>query len=293
MKYKSLWLKAGLQGLAWLLLLSSLAGCGAAPASLASALPGDGELPDWTPVGEAEIYDQENLFDLVNGQAEAYFVYGFEQVATRRYANGAGVELDLQIWQLAQPADAYGLFTASRGGTPVPVGDGGDADPGRRIVFWQGRYYVQAFARQPVPDAQLEQVAQTIAAALPAPPTGELPDLVARLPADGLLPDSVLFFHEEISIQDVIWLGGENLLGLGPDTDGVLAQYEREAGQGWLLLIQYPESAGAAAGLAALEATDVVDPAGLGTRAELLAAAFGQLAEDAAADLISQALDEE
>jgi hypothetical protein len=201
--------------------------------------------------------------------------------------------LDLQIWQVARPADAYGLFTASRGGTPMPVGDGGDADPGRRIVFWQDRYYVQVFARRPVPEGQLQQVAQTVAAALPAPPSGEPPGLVARLPADGLLQGSVLFFHEEISIQDVVWLGGENLLGLGPDTDGVLAQYERQDGQGWLLLIQYPEAADAAAGLAALEATDIVAPVGVGAEGDLLAAAFGQLAEDAAADLISQALAEQ
>ncbi|MFN2167376.1 MAG: DUF6599 family protein [Anaerolineae bacterium] len=293
MKCKSLWLRAGLQGLAFLLLLSFLAGCGTAPASLVGAFPGDSDLPDWTPVGETETYDQENLFDLVDGQAEAYFAYGFEQVATRRYENGEGVELDLQIWQVARPADAYGLFTASRGGTPVPVGDGGDADPGRRIVFWQDRYYVQVFARRPVADAQLQQVAQTIAAALPEPPSGQVPDLVARLPADGLLRDSLLFFHEEISIQDIVWLGGENLLGLGPQTDGVLAQYEREDGQGWLLLIQYPEAADAAAGLAALEATDVVTPADLGLGGDLLAAAFGQLDGAAAKDLVSQALGKE
>lgn len=292
MKYKTLWFGAGLQGLAWLLFLASLVGCGAAPASLVGALPGANGLPDWTPAGEAQAYDQENLFDLVNGQAESYFAYGFEQVATRRYENGQGVELDLQIWQLARPADAYGLFTASRGGTPLAVGDGGDADPGRRIVFWQDRYYVQVFARRPVPDAQLQQVAQTLSTALPAPPSGEIPDLVARLPADGLLLDSVLFFHEEISIQDIIWLGGENLLGLDAQTDGVLAQYERDDSQGWLLLIQYPEAAGAAAGREALEASDAVTPAGLGVQGNLLASAFGQLDGDAARALVSQALGE-
>jgi hypothetical protein len=293
MKWKSLSAKGETQALPWLLVVALVMGCGAASASLFEALPGDSDLPGWTPVEEAQTYNQENLFDLVNGQAEAYFAYGFEQVATRRYENVDGVELDVQVWQLAQPADAYGLFTASRGGTPTAVGDGGDADPGRRIVFWQDRYYVQVFARRQVPDAELQQVAQTIAAALPAAPSGETPNLVRRLPADGLLQDSVLFFHEEISIQDVIWLGGENLLGLDPQTDGVLAQYEREDSRGWLVLIQYPNAEDASAGLAALQATDTVEPAGVGVQDDLLAAVFGQVDGSTAGSLISQVLGEQ
>jgi len=290
MKCKAFWFRVCLQGPAWLLFLMFLGGCGSGPASLVGSLPGDSDLPGWTPVGEARTYDEENLFDLVNGQADAYFAYGFEQVVTRRYENADGVELDVQVWQLARPADAYGLFTASRGGTAVAVGDGGDADPGRRIVFWQNRYYVQAFARRPVADAQLQEVAQTVAVALPETPSGEIPDLVARLPADGLLPDSVLFFHQEISIQDIIWLGGENLLGLGPETDGVLAQYQREDSRGWLLLVQYPDAAGASAGLAALQSIESAVPADVGVQGALLAAIFGEIGESAAGSLISQVL---
>jgi hypothetical protein len=291
MDWKCSSVKARLQLLALLLLVALLAGCGAAPAALVAALPGDSDLPNWTPLAEVETYDQDDLFDLLNGQAEAYFAYGFEQVATRRYENAEGTELDVQVWQLAQPADAYGLFTASRGGTPTAIGDGGDTDPGRRIIFWQARYYVQLFARRQVPEAQLEEVAQAVAAALPAAPSGEIPDLVARLPAGGLLPDSILFFHEEISIQDVLWLGGENLLGLGSQTEGVLAQYERGGSRAWLLLIQYQASGDASAGLSALQATDIVEPAGAGVQGDRLAAVFGQVDQGAAESLISQALD--
>jgi hypothetical protein len=253
-------------------------------------LPDEGDLPAWTPVGAVQTYDEQNLFDLVNGQAEAYFAYGFEQVATRRYQDVEGVELDAQVWQLAQSADAFGLFTASRGGTPAAIGDGGDVDPGRRVIFWQDRYYIQLFARRQVPDEQLQALAETIAAALPAPPAGQVPDLVARLPADGLMHDSVLFFHEEISIQDVIWLGGENLLGLGPQTDGVLAQYEREGSQPWLLLIRYQNAGAASAGRSALQATDVVEPASVGVEGDLLAAVFGQVDEGTAEGLVSLVL---
>ncbi|MCL7454845.1 MAG: hypothetical protein M8467_17550 [Anaerolineae bacterium] len=285
--------RASVRTLVWFLVVSLLPGCGGAPAAPVDALPGDGDLPGWTLVGEAQDYNSDNLFDLVNGQAEAYFAYGFERVATQRYEHGEGIELDVQVWQLAGPEDAYGLFTLSRGGTGVAIGDGGDADPGRRIIFWKDRYYVQVFARRQVPGAELEGVARGVSGALPAAPSGETPALVARLPADGLAEGRTIFFHEEISIQDVLWLGGENLLGLGPETDGILGQYQAGDDEALLLLVQYPDARDAAAALAALQATDIVAPVGADVQGDLLVAVFGQVDDGTASDLISQALREQ
>ena len=115
--------------LRFLLLALLLTGCGGQPAWLAEVLPGADALPGWTPIGEVEIFDRENIYDLVNGQAEAFFAYGFEQVAVRGYDNVEGVVLSIEVWQLAATADAYGLFTASIAGTPVAIGNDGDTDP--------------------------------------------------------------------------------------------------------------------------------------------------------------------
>jgi hypothetical protein len=161
----------------------------------------------------------------VDGQAEAFFAYGFEQVAVRRYENAEGAVLRVEVWQLATPADAYGLFTASITGTPAAIGNDGDADPGRRLAFWQDRYTVHVRARQELDDADLWGFGEAVSAALPE--GGERPALVDRLPPDGLVERSAIFFHEEISIQSDLWLGGENLLGLGLETDGVLARWAR------------------------------------------------------------------
>jgi len=143
-----------------------------------------GEITGWTPAEEARLYNSENLFDLVNGQADAFFVYGFEQAAVRTYTNADGDRLDVQIWQVATPADAYGLFTISRSGSPAPIGNEGDTEPGRRLSFWQDRYAVHVSARQDVDDTLLEDFARSVSAALPQ--HGEPPPLVNWLPQDGL-----------------------------------------------------------------------------------------------------------
>jgi hypothetical protein len=267
-----------------------LVACGSRTPALAELLPGGGDLPAWTAAGETRVYDRESLYDLVDGQADFYFAYGFAQVAVRRYENAEGIVLDVQVWQLAGPEDAYGLFTGSRGGTALAMGDGGDADPGRRLIFWQGPYYVQLFARDAVPEGDLAEVARSISGALPVAPGAGRPALVAELPAGGLVAESILFFHKEISFQDTLWLGGQNLLGLGPETDGVLARYDLGGSPAWLLLIRYPDAAAAGAARQALEDGGVEGLVAAGTRDDLLATVWGQVEEGAARELLASAL---
>ena len=72
----------------------------------------------WKAAEEVRFYNRDNLFDLVNGQAEAFFVYGFEQVAVKMYTDSNQKRVNLEIWQSATPTNAYGLFTFGRYGRP-------------------------------------------------------------------------------------------------------------------------------------------------------------------------------
>jgi hypothetical protein len=255
---------------------------------LTGAFPGADAVAGWTPDGEIETYDGETIFDLVDGQADFFFVYGFERVAVQRYKNAEDVVLDVQIWQMVDDEGAYGLFSANVAGEPVDVGNEGDVDPGRRLAFWQRRYVAQLFARKEIPDADLRSFAEAISAALPA--GGERPALVDRLPADGMVPRSGIFFHKELSIQNEVWLGGENVLGLSPDTDGVLARYEIDGATVRLLLVEYPDVEAAAAAVEALERGGIERLMMAGTRDHLLGAVFGEVDEAAASALLEKAL---
>jgi len=255
---------------------------------LTAAFPGADASPGWTLDGDMEVFDSETIFGLVDGQADFFFVYGFEQVAVRRYKNAEEVVLDIHIWQVRTKKDAYGLFTASIAGEPADIGNEGDADPGRRLVFWQDRYVVQLFSRKDIPDADLRAFAEAVSVALPT--GGERPALVDRLPAEGMVPRSAIFFHEEISIQNDVWLGGENILGLSPDTDGVLARYEIDGGTARLLLVVYPNAGAASAGLAALQAGEVEGLIAAEAHENLLGAVFGEVDQATASTLLKEAL---
>ena len=277
--------------LGWLLLAVLWAGC----STHQPVFPSADAVPGWTRSGAVEVFDQENLYSLVDGQAESYFAYGFEQVAVGRYESAGGEVLEVEVWQLATPFDAYGLFTASTAGTPVALGDDGDTDPGRRVIFWQDRYYVHVRTRQELPAADLQAFAEGVARALPAAPCGKRPALVDRLPPDGLVERGVIFFHEEISIYSELWLGGENVLGLSAETDGVLARYDVGDAVARLLLVQYPDAAAAADALEALTGRQDAGELSLsaGVREGLLGAVFGDVDTAAADALLKKALDDQ
>jgi hypothetical protein len=166
------------------------------------------------------------------------------------------------------------------------------------LAFWQDRYLVQVRALpvqreaqrllQELDDAELRAFAKAVSAALSA--DGERPVLLSRLPSEGLVERSTLFFHEEISIQDRLWLGGQNLLELTPQTDGILARYDLDGAFAHLLLVQYPDTEAAAAGLTALWDGQISDLVVAEAHDNLLGAVFGQVDEAAASELLAVAL---
>jgi hypothetical protein len=274
----------------WLVLAGGLllTGCQGKTAALADLFPGSETLPDWTASGASEVFDRENIYDLVDGQADSYFAYGFEQVAVQSYENAAGARLRITIWQVATPPDAYGLFTSIRSGTPVPVGNDGDADPGRRIVFWQDRYLADLFVQPAMPEGDLQELAQLVSVQIPA--GGARPTLLESLPSQGLVASSAIFFHEEISIQDWLWLGGENILGLGPETDCMLARYDLDGKAAQLVLVQYPTAQAAPDALATLQGTSLNNLVVADVHGRLLGAVFGEADAAPAGELLSEAL---
>lgn len=247
------------------------------------------ELPNgWHQVGEIRTFGSETIFQLVDGQAEAYFAYNFEEVSVQTYENVAGARVDVEVWRVTAANDAYGLFSSYRAGEAISVGNSGDEDPGRRLAFWKDTYFVRMRARQPIASDSLRDLAASMAAALPD--GGTRPALVGALPTRGLIRNSEIYFHLEQTIQDKVWLGDTNVLGLDLGTEGVLGSYEFRGTIAHLVLVDYEEAGAATTALEKLLSASVdtlVAADGAGNR---LAAVFGSLARTEGERLITEAL---
>jgi Family of unknown function (DUF6599) len=203
------------------------------------------EVAGWLAVDDGQIYDTESIYSYIDGHAEVYLAYGMVRCVSRRY-KGPGGEPDivLDLFEQASPADAFGVFTHDRDGEEVEIGQGGLFRHGW-LSFWKGHWFGSVYAEGESAASVEAVLALGRAAADAINEVGEVPPLVAELPADGLDPRSVRYLHTQEILNGVVYLGYENALRFGPEVDAVVGRYQRPDGGGWLLLVDYPDDASA------------------------------------------------
>jgi hypothetical protein len=279
--------------LTWLIVavMIALSGCGA-PADKGPApedlLPASGAVAGWERSGEMGVYVPDDLFDYMDGQAELFFVYGFERLAVQEYQRGDEGPIIVEVYQVASPADAYGLFSFYATGQPMDLGAGGSAEPGRLVSFWQGRFYARVFAYGEAEQESLSALARQVAVGMPE--GGRLPELVTRLPQENLVPGSARFFHQKLSLDNLLWLGEENILNLSEQTDAALAVYAYGDAQGQLLVVEYADATTAEAAHAALEGSGLENLSATSQSARYLVAVFEAPDQAIAQELLQKAL---
>ena len=211
--------------------------------SIDASLPA--EVGGWRAIDEVSVYDTESIYSYIDGHAEVYMAYGMVRCLSRRYSGPEGEpEIVLDLFEQASAADAFGVFTHDRDGEEVDIGQGGLFRHGW-LSFWKGHWFGSVYVEGESEASKEAVLALGRAAADAIAEVGEVPPLVADLPAEGLDPRSVRFLHTQEILNGVVYLGYENALQFGPEVDAVVGRYQRPEGGGWLLLVDYPDDASA------------------------------------------------
>jgi hypothetical protein len=202
------------------------------------------QIDSWTRSDSADSYNRETIFDYINGAGEVYRSYAFGQVVVVVYAGPQGPDITVELFDMGNPADAYGVFSYAREREETGIG-GGYEQKGRVLCFWQDRYYVCVASEERTADSDraLLDISRAISDRLPA--ASDPPDLVAMLPGEGLVAFSERFFHLHQSLNYQYYLARANILELSTETDAVLARYA--PGSTYLLLVRYANESDAAA----------------------------------------------
>ncbi len=202
--------------------------------------------PGWTAGELAGRYTAENLHEHLNGGAERYLGYGFREAAVREYISpGAKRKVLVELYRMDSPANAFGIYSSDReAGDEIPnLGQGAVLNP-YLLQFWQNRYFVrvQDIDVSGALRDSLLAFGRLIARGLPEGSTGDIPEIVRKMGLKGLAERSLCYFHSQNSLNSFIYLGEENLLGLGPSIEAVTAEYKTGEGNsfGRLALIRYP-----------------------------------------------------
>jgi hypothetical protein len=99
----------------------------------------------WKIEGKPFFYDRDTLSDRIDGEAELYFPYGFDRMASARYASekNPGTGMDLEIYRMGSLLDAFGMYANYRqkDGHALTVGAESNLSDSQ-LFFYQGRYFV-------------------------------------------------------------------------------------------------------------------------------------------------------
>jgi len=196
----------------------------------------------WKKAGPPDVYTPKNLSDYIDGGAELYLSYNFQSALSLKYTDPAGSEIAVDVFDMGASHDAFGVFAHTRETIETSVGQGSEYAAGL-LTFWKDRYYVSilTYPETPAKKDVVFKLGRTIAGAIKG--DGPLPPILDLLPAEGLLPETVHYFHHYIWLNSFYFVSNENVLNIGGDTPAALAKY-REAGSTlFLLLVRYPDAA--------------------------------------------------
>ena len=193
----------------------------------------------WTAEPKDRMYDSETIFGYIDGAGEVYRAYNMRSCLSRRYFSPNSPAIVLDIFDMGTSEDAFGVFTHDRDGKAVDVGQGALYRPGW-LSFWKGRFFVSIYTEEETEAAKeaISGLSRTVASLIKD--EGSRPEILKKLPAEGLQDRSVRYLHHHTLLNYHFYLADENILNLGQQTDAVLAVYQRSGKQARLLLVSYP-----------------------------------------------------
>jgi hypothetical protein len=126
---------------------SSLLGVGQIQENLKELLPKNQELSGWTIRDSIEIYSGDNLFNFINGGADIYLEYGFNEAVKCDLINPDSNQIRCEIYRMTNDSAAYGIFTfnASEKGMAVEAGNKALLYD-HYIELWKDVFYIRCIA---------------------------------------------------------------------------------------------------------------------------------------------------
>jgi len=233
-------------------------------ADLVKLLPASGDITNWKPEGEVQVYgaaaDAEAGVEAIEKDlgptAKVVLSYALVKEAKRRYLRGqAGEAITLRVFRMKTPSEAFGIFSVHATGDQSPIV--GTALAARMsdqaLGFVKGAYYVSAaYAGPGDGTAALMEFGRWIADQITSP--GYFPALLASFPRDSA-PGRRYYLHDfqTLATLDFVPMSEPatmaRMLALGPKTDVAIMGYPttREGVLNYLFVIRYPTAADASA----------------------------------------------
>lgn len=204
--------------------------------ALAQLMPDTVE--DWQTGRADQTYDRENLYEYINGGAELYLSYGFQELINRTYTQSGQPDIIVDIFDMGSSRNAFGVFSHSREAIESDFGQGSEYYEGF-LQFWRDRYLVSILASPETVESKraLSILAKGIDSSIGR--DGPLPEILKILPEQSLVMESVRYFRHHVWMNLHYFVAEENILNINEKTDALLAKYGEVKERHILLLVMY------------------------------------------------------
>jgi hypothetical protein len=232
------------------------------------------ELPQtvgpWTRSELIRTISAETIFEYMDGAGELYIGYRFDRLEVTEYTAPEEKNIQVELYFMKTPDDAFGLLSLDWGGTPVDLKAGARQNAEKRPAWPSALYgegllrlrsdkiYARIMAEQETPRSKKALLAIG-GAVVKQGSDSSSPALLRQLP-ETLWPEwkqrrgVTSYFRSHLVLNSLYYLSQENIFDFGHETEAAITQYERESPLGIqrfrVLLIQYPDAGAAGSALA-------------------------------------------
>jgi len=112
------------------------------------------EQENWKRTKNIQIYSRDTLYQYVDGAADQYLSYDFQDLQVAEYKDKKKAQLTIEVYRHKTPSAAFGIYTQERPseGNFLDIGFQGYAEEGV-LNFVSGKYYVKIYGYYLGPNA--------------------------------------------------------------------------------------------------------------------------------------------
>jgi hypothetical protein len=211
-------------------------------ASDAEIQPPDNLAGQWLLSDQVMTYNGQNLYGHINGGAELFLEFGFDQLSVFEYQYQQ-YQIELEIYKMKSERAALGIYLAKSGQMAKDSRiDAENIMTPYQIMLTKGKYFIQInnFSGQSAHSEIMIDLANRISRRI----KGNTPkNIFTNLPHENLIRNSQRLFCGPYSLQSIYTFGEDDILQLQGKIFGIAADYQGSSGETHtMLFVDYGET---------------------------------------------------
>jgi hypothetical protein len=156
------------------------------------------DLPGYKKNTSFPVFQPDNLWDFINGAAENYLAYGFEDLHIAEYKKGKNT-IKLEVYRHADHTLAFGIYSTERSPSfsYLNLGSQGYSSDGT-VNFFKGSYYVKirTYSKNEKTIKDAGTLASIVAGTLEG--KTDMPAILTAFPAEGKKLNGEMYINQSV-----------------------------------------------------------------------------------------------